>query len=88
MKKLKWTCPVCGSTKLVMVSRNVTLVTPVVGIECNEPCFDKEDSYIIDDIDHRYNFECGECDYILLKDSHDSELVALIKENKWYQQPI
>jgi len=80
MKKLKWVCPDCGSTEMAMVSRNVTLITPIDGIEAGEPCYSK--LHVIS-VDQRYDFECAECDHKVLTDAHDADLVHLIKKNKW-----
>lgn len=82
MKKLKWVCPDCGSTEMVMISRNVTLSTPIEGIEAGEPCYNKLDEHVVS-VDHRCDFECAECDHIVLSDARDADLVDLIKKNKW-----
>ena len=84
MKKLKWICPACGSTEMVMVKRNVTMITPIDGIEVGELCYNKLDEHAIS-VDQRCNFECAECDHIVLSDTRDAaDLVDLIKKNKWF----
>jgi ribosomal protein S27AE len=82
MKKINWTCPKCGGTKMVMLTTKVVTESPILGLTedaKNTICGEVEIADVEDSSSTRY--ECGTCRYLIAKDYDEAFIEAILPAN-------
>lgn len=82
MRKINWTCPRCGHTDIVMITKRATVITPIIGMhdDVEEPVFD----YSRDEIEDGENssapisYECGVCGNVIAQ-GRDGDFIKKVK---------